>query len=104
MCITLPRWTFTVIVLVPRRAALGAKRARGERGSGRIPYGQRLADDGRTLVPCPREAATVALALELSREGLPLRGIAARLASAGHVARSGKPFGPQSIANMLRAA
>jgi DNA invertase Pin-like site-specific DNA recombinase len=86
------------------RAALGAKKARGERVSGRIPYGQRLADDGRTLVPCPREAATVALALELSREGLPLRGIAARLASAGHVARSGKPFGPQSVANMLKAA
>jgi DNA invertase Pin-like site-specific DNA recombinase len=85
------------------RAALAQKKARGERVGG-VPYGQRLADDGRSLVTCPREAATVALALELSREGLPLRGIAARLASAGHVARSGKPFGPQSVANMLRAA
>jgi len=91
------------VIRARTRAALAMKKARGERVGG-VPFGKRLADDGRSLVSCPSEAETVALALELSREGLPLRGIAARLASAGHVARSGRPFGPQPVANMLRAA
>jgi DNA invertase Pin-like site-specific DNA recombinase len=85
------------------RAALAAKRARGQRVSGWIPYGHALAADGRSLVGCPREAVVVARARELRQEGLTLRAVADRLAAGGHVARSGRPFGPQSVANMLGA-
>ena len=71
--------------------------------SGLVPFKKRLADDGRTLVPCPSEAETVRVARELSAGGLTLRAISAQLAAAVHVGRSGRPFGPQSVANMLRA-
>ena len=54
-------------------AAMQVKKARGERASGWLPYGKTLADDGRSLVSCPREAEVVALALELSREATPGR-------------------------------
>jgi DNA invertase Pin-like site-specific DNA recombinase len=85
------------------RAALAARRTRGLRVSGHLPFGRALGADGRSLVPCPGEAATVRLAYELRRERLTLRAVAVRLAYAGHMARSGRPFGPQAVANMLQA-
>jgi DNA invertase Pin-like site-specific DNA recombinase len=85
------------------RAALAMKKARGERVGG-VPFGARLRDDGRGLVPNPGEREAIRLAHELRGQGLPLRTIAAQLAAAGHVSRGGRPFGPQSVANMLRTA
>jgi hypothetical protein len=47
------------------RAALAAKKGRGERVSGRVPMGTQLAPVGRSLVPCPVEVEAARLAHEL---------------------------------------
>jgi DNA invertase Pin-like site-specific DNA recombinase len=101
------------------KAALGAKKARGE-VSGRLPYGQRAAADGRhgsrcvvagrasTCAGClrleahPGEAATIARAKELSDAGLTVRAIADALAAEGHCNRAGKPLAFQAIGLFLR--
>jgi hypothetical protein len=46
--------------------------------------------------------AAVALAKRLSRRGLSLRRISAKLAEAGHVNERGQPYNAQSIRAMLR--
>ena len=53
-----------LLIKARTRAALKAKKARGER-YGQVPYGRRLAGDGIRLEPDPAEASTVALIVEL---------------------------------------
>lgn len=65
------------------REALGSKRGRGER-LGQVPYGKRLAADGRTLEDDPARAAVRELARELHAGGLSLRKIAAELTARGY--------------------
>ena len=55
-----------LLIKARTRAALKAKKARGER-YGQVPYGHRLAGDGNRLEPDPDEAAAVALILDLPR-------------------------------------
>lgn len=50
----------------------------------------------------PVPSATVTAAKAARGRGLSLRAIANELAEKGHVSRSGKPYGPQSIKVMLR--
>ena len=66
--------------------ALRHKTAKGER-VGSIPYGMRLAADGRTLEPDPGERETITAARRLRRQGLSRRGIAAELRCEGMTAR-----------------
>jgi hypothetical protein len=73
------------------RAALQAKRARGER-VGSVAYGCALAPDGLHLVNVAHEQATIARARRLARAGMSLRGVASALAREGRVSRSGRPF------------
>lgn len=70
------------------RAALGHKRARSER-LGQIPYGQRLAADGRTLVPDAAELPVLAEVRRLRAAGGSLRGIAAELTRRGVPPKNG---------------
>ncbi len=79
------------------KAALAAKRARGE-VVGQVPYG--FVREGDRLVPVPAEQATIARARELA-EGRTLRALAALLTSEGHVSRSGRPFAAVQVARML---
>ena len=82
-------------------AALQHKRSIGEYTGGVAPYGHRLAVDGVHVLDVPEEQATLACVSKLRAAGYSLRRIAAELARAGVVNRSGRPFGPQSIAGML---
>jgi DNA invertase Pin-like site-specific DNA recombinase len=82
------------------RAALEAKRARGER-TGAITYGFGVAADGVHLVAVEHEQRAISRARKLARRGRSLRSIAASLAHAGYVSRSGRPFFPTQIARML---
>ena len=82
------------------RAALAAKRARGER-VGAVPYGFALDRDGVRLVAAEREQAAIARARELRAIGLSLRAVALRLAVEGHVSRIGRAFFPSQVARML---
>ena len=83
--------------------ALAHLAAQGKRVSGAIPYGQRLADDGETLLDHDAERAAIVAARELRAAGMSLRAVATTLALRGVRARSGRPFAPSAIAAMVAA-
>ncbi len=86
------------------REALAAKRARGEI-SGTVPYGYRLAADGRHLEPHPEEQATLAQMQTLRASGLPVRAVVRELARSGLRNRVGRCFGLAQVhALLVRAA
>jgi DNA invertase Pin-like site-specific DNA recombinase len=77
------------LIAARTRAALAAKRRKGERVSGIVPFGYRLESDGRRLQVEPGEQATVARIRGLRASGASLRDIAARLNQEGLRTRSG---------------
>jgi DNA invertase Pin-like site-specific DNA recombinase len=85
------------------RAALAAKRSRGER-IGTVPFGYRLAADGVHLEVDPAEQAVLTCILQLSREGHSQRGIVVQLERRGVVGRRGTPLQQTQVARILRAA
>ena len=64
---------------------------------------RKRAREGRCEGRKPAPDAAKALARRLSRKGLSLRAVAARLAEKGFLAPSGKPYGAQSVKVMLKA-
>ena len=83
-------------------AALQAKRQRGERYSGRSPYGWQYVD-GR-MVENNDEQQTICLVESMvSNEKLSLRAISSRLADRGIINRSGKPFAASSIKRIIES-
>jgi DNA invertase Pin-like site-specific DNA recombinase len=82
------------------RAALAAKRARGEL-VGAIPFGFALDTNGVRLVRAEQEQATIARARAMYARHLSLRAIAARLAAEGRVSRTGRPFLAEQISRMI---
>lgn len=85
------------------KAALAVKKARGER-VGSVPYGYRLAADGRTLVEVPEELEVVRLARELRSGGMSFRAVAAELEARGHLSRTGRRFAPTQVSRIVDAA
>lgn len=81
-------------------AALQHKKAQGEL-VGSVPYGSRLASDGRTLEPCPEEQEWIAIACELRAEGLSLRKIGAQLEARGMLPRRGGKWQATQISRLL---
>ena len=84
-------------------AALGQKRARGER-TGAVPVGCRLAADGVHLEADPTEARTVAAVLEGRSAGLSLRAIADELAERGMLTRKGGAIQSTQVVRILKRA
>ncbi len=91
-----------LIIGARTKAALGAKRARGER-TGAIPYGFRLAPGGKRLEADPTEQMTLALVQELRAGGASLRAIGRALTARGLRSRGGSAWHPQTINNLCRA-
>lgn len=87
-------------VRLATKAALAAKRARGER-AGAVPYGF-TADDAGRLSPCPAEQDVIAAVRELRAAGLPLRAVVAELNRRGLVSRSGRPLALTQVARVAR--
>jgi DNA invertase Pin-like site-specific DNA recombinase len=83
------------------RAALLAKRARGER-AGNEPYGFRVNGDGRTLHPHDVEQQILRLIQECREAGYPLRAVAAELNRAGFTTRTGNRWQHTHIASILQ--
>lgn len=79
-----------LIIKARTRAALAAKARRGERVGG-VPFGSRLAADGRTLLPDAAELGTLALIRRLRADGLSLRAVAAALNRRGVPTKNGGP-------------
>jgi DNA invertase Pin-like site-specific DNA recombinase len=91
-----------LIIGARTKAALGAKRARGER-TGAIPYGFRLAPGGKRLEVDQTEQTTLALVQELRAGGASLRAIGAALTARGLRPRGGSSWHPQTINNLCRS-
>ena len=83
------------------RAALRAKRARGER-AGNTPLGFKVNGDGRTLYPDDHEQQIVILMQECRAAGYTLRAIADELNRKGFTTRTGQPFRHQNVASALQ--
>jgi DNA invertase Pin-like site-specific DNA recombinase len=82
------------------RAALAAKRARGER-AGEVPYGYDADADGR-LVENPAEQGVLVVVRERRAAGLSLRAIVGELEARGLVSRAGRPFALTQVVRMAR--
>jgi len=82
------------------RAALAAKKARGERVGG-IPYGYRLGKDRVRLEEDPEEQTTVGRARELRARGLSLRAIGRALLDEGRAPRRAKNWHVQVVGRMV---
>jgi site-specific DNA recombinase len=90
------------IIKARTRAALQAKKRRGER-TGQVPYGFNLAADGVTLEPVAAELAVVEKLRQMRAAGHTLRAIAAELTRQGITTREGKARWPHSsVASILR--
>ena len=76
---------------------MSAKRAKGERTSGRIPFGFALAADGVHLIEAANEQRILARIRELRDGGLSLRAIGAALQSEGMNPRSGASWSPKVL-------
>jgi site-specific DNA recombinase len=83
------------------RAALGVKKARGE-STGVAPYGFRVGDDGRTLVPDDAEQATLTALRALRAQGVSFRRVRDEATARRLLSRAGKPFTLQAVYAMLR--
>ena len=90
-----------LLIRARTRAALKAKKARGER-YGQVPYGHRLARDGVRLEADRDEAAAIALIIELRAADMPLRAIAAELDRRKVPTKSGRPWKHSTVHDVLR--
>jgi hypothetical protein len=81
--------------------ALQDKRAKGQKLGGRVPYGMQLSADGVHLETNLHEQGVIRIARDLWQRGLSSRKIAAQLADQGMYGRTGKPFSPSVICNMV---
>jgi DNA invertase Pin-like site-specific DNA recombinase len=93
-----------LIIGARTKAALAAKRKRGERISRFIPYGYQLADDRRTLEPLGAEQAILGDMREQRAAGDSFQGIANRLNARGLRTRVGSPWLYEYVRSALRHA
>ena len=84
------------------RSAMQRKKARGE-CIGSVPYGYRLAENGKSLIPDDAERAAIQQARELRKSGLSLREVAAGLYCQGVRARNGQLYQAEQVRQMLTA-
>jgi site-specific DNA recombinase len=85
------------------RDALRHKRAQGER-TGNVPYGFRVAPDGRHVEPDDAEQAAVSAITELRAQGHSLRRIAVTLNGRGHRTRRGTEWRLESVNRVVKRA
>ena len=83
------------------KAALAEKKRRGERVSGAIPYGFRLAADGVHLEMCEREQDVIALVRSLRCDGLSYRAIVETMNRNNVPTRTGNAWQLRQIQNII---
>lgn len=89
------------IIGINTRVALAAKRKRGEKMGGSMPFGYRLADDGIHLVPHEEEQEILALIRQLRADGLTIRAIVEHLNIRGVPGR-GTRWHQTSVVRLLK--
>lgn len=85
------------------RAALGHKRDRGERISGRALFGFKF-DDNSRVVRCEKEQRVLADLQALRADGLSYQRIADELRARGVRTRTGRAYSKQGVAQLLKRA
>ncbi len=99
-----------LIIKARTRAALAAKRARGERRGG-VPYGSRIdpaaPERSKAGLPCrlrpdPAEVEAVGAIQRWKAEGVSLRAIARRLDEMGVPTKGGRPWSHTTVRDLLR--
>ena len=91
------------VIAARTKAALQAKRARGER-VGKIPFGFSLEADGVTLVEDDREQHAIGLMLNLRDQGWSYRKVIEELERRQIKAKSGGKWHPQVVKDICRRA
>ncbi len=84
------------------KAALQAKRARGEKVGNATPYGFSIKKDGKTLIKNPKEQQAIRLILGLREKGWALREIGDELARRGIKSKTGKKWCTQMVSTICR--
>lgn len=90
------------LIAARTRAALAAKRRRGERVSGLVPFGHQLAVDGRRLLVDDSEQRTIETIGALRDAGGSLRGIADQLNRDGLRTRAGSLWRFEYVRRVLK--
>ena len=85
------------------KAALQAKRSRGEYCGGKVPYGYMTSLNEKQILPNPVEQVIVRKVQELARSGVTYRTIIDVLEVDGHKSRAGKKFQPGQVARMVHS-
>lgn len=89
------------IIAARTRAALQAKKARGER-AGNLPWGYRADENGK-LIEDVDEQLVIARVRDLRDQGVSIRGVVRCLAEEGYRSRVGRPLTQGTIWNILCA-
>jgi DNA invertase Pin-like site-specific DNA recombinase len=89
-----------LIIKARTRAALQAKRRRGER-TGQVPIGRRLAENGVDLVDDPDEAEVLILIRDLRAGGMSLRAVAEELTRSGAPTKGGAAWKHPTVQRVL---
>ncbi|MGH9240589.1 MAG: recombinase family protein, partial [Vicinamibacterales bacterium] len=89
-----------LVIKARTRAAMQAARKRGQ-VIGRVPWGYRVGEDGRTLVPDLEERKILTEIRRLRGEGLALISIADDFNARGWRNRQGRPWLPNFIGQLL---
>ncbi|MGO9119836.1 MAG: recombinase family protein, partial [Desulfomonilaceae bacterium] len=91
--------------LIKERCSEGRKvrRAEGKR-IGEIPYGWKLADDGKSLIECSEEQQALDLIHRMKMDNYSLREIAAELNLRGYQAKKGGTWTHGQVQSILRRA
>ncbi len=91
-----------VLIRARIKHALGHKKARGER-VGSVPYGKRVSEDGKTLVPSDQDKRLISRVKRLHKAGISIRSIAEKVTSEGYTSRTRAPLSKSSVARLLRS-
>jgi site-specific DNA recombinase len=83
---------------------LAHKRVNHERTSLHAPYGFRIADDEKTLLPDDAEQALLGAIRQARRRGLSQRGVVAELSRQGFTTRVGTPMGLRQVQRIMEQA
>jgi DNA invertase Pin-like site-specific DNA recombinase len=94
-------WRNGGIIRARTRAALQAKKARGER-VGTVCFGFRVGDDGATLEKEPDEQRIIRRVKGLRNQGQSIRAIVALLEAEGMLSRTRKPISKGTVESILR--
>ena len=84
--------------------ALAHKKAQGHKTGGDVPYGSRLAADGKTLMPDAAEQAMLAAIRGARARGLSQRAVVAELTRQGFTTRKGTPLALKQVQRIMQHA